>query len=46
MCRSTDPRPKQWVLLGRTKEEMAGVNGDTSVTAAAISLAVDGTRYV
>ena len=49
--RSTDPRPKKWVLLSKTEEEV-DANDDTDnteengVRRTAIRMIVDGGKYV
>ena len=48
-CRSTDPRPKQWVLLSKTNEmveleESEDGQADSSNTAR-LSVTVDGSKY-
>ena len=46
---STDPRPKRWILLSKTQEEVnTGSRGEEgeAVSTAAIGVSVDGSRYV
>ena len=44
--RSTDPRPKRWILLSKTQEQVGLDNEGEDVSTAALSVSVDGSKYV
>ena len=45
--RSTDPRPKRWILLSKTQEEVdLDRRGEEAVSTAALGVSVDGSKYV
>ena len=44
--RSTDPRPKRWILLSKTQEPVDMDKEGEEVSTAALSVSVDGSKYV
>ena len=43
---STDPRPKRWILLSKTQEQVDMDKEGEEVSTAALSVSVDGSKYV